>query len=522
MTFLKTPSDENSATQPVAGSNNNNRNDSGTTSLDASVITRRARLKQSGAVVFTILTILAAAAAGYFTLILASSTEFTVGPVHAQFALTPAWTGKSIVDLPPAGTIEADTHTGPAVVEYTLKEIAVSNASELTDPGSPSRQALQNWQEPVDSQIRSIVLRTLLISALAGGVVALLMKRRWQWGLGGAAIALAVTVLVAGTVWQTYDTAAFREPHYTGSLTYAPEVVTFSEETLANLDKYEDRVPEIAASLYNTISQLHQLPAALPQDDVITVLHVSDMHSSQAAANLVKQTLDLYKADFVIDTGDLTDMGTPFEAKYASTYLPLAKPYVWVAGNHDSPDTASAMRAIDGVVVLEDQFRDVGGIRVGGFPDPASLSSNPAPSSDQVQSEEARRILRLVNDEKFKPFIVAVHDPKQAALMAGQVPVVVDGHTHEEDVSVRDGTVYLDAGSTGGGGFRGFNGNRESPSSLQVLYIQKDPLKLVAVDSISIFGFSQEFSVTRHVFAADEGRFGPVQASLPFAEPVLR
>jgi hypothetical protein len=47
-----------------------------------------------------------------------------------------------------------------------------------------------------------------------------------------------------------------------------------------------------------------------------------------------------------------------------------------------------------------------------------------------------------------------------------------------------------------------------------VLYISKDPLKLEAIDTISINGFSQEFSVVRRVFGQEEGRFGRVEASL--------
>ncbi|MHB9054279.1 MAG: hypothetical protein ACYC5F_09905 [Thermoleophilia bacterium] len=49
------------------------------------------------------------------------------------------------------------------------------------------------------------------------------------------------------------------------------------------------------------------------------------------------------------------------------------------------------------------------------------------------------------------PFMVAVHDPKQAAMLAGKVPVVVDGQTHRQGITVDKGTVFLNAGSTGGG-----------------------------------------------------------------------
>ncbi|MCL4473195.1 MAG: metallophosphoesterase family protein [Actinobacteria bacterium] len=465
----------------------------------------RAALIKGLRVLFTLVTIAATVIAAYFALILSSSTEVAIGPVRVEFSLKPALHGKSIVDLPPAGSIEADTHTAPAVVNYSLKEISVADVGELTDPGSPSRQALDNWRDPVGAGVRSLILRVALVTVLVGAAVAGLLQRRWRWALAGAALGLFTAVAVGGMAYTSYDTSAFSEPRYEGGLTYAPEILDFSQQTLANLNSYEDRVPEIADSLYRTVSALHQIPQAPPEADTIRVLHVSDMHSSAAGADLTKSAVKLYNADFVIDTGDLTDLGTSFEMGYPATYLPLPVPYFWIGGNHDTPLVTRTMRETPGVTVLGDEFKTAGDMVIGGFPDPAALSITPEPSSDVIQAKEAARIAGLVDAQKPRPFMVAVHDPKQAVLLAGKVSVVVDGHTHRQGITVDKGTVFLDAGSTGGGGFRSFNHDAETPNTLQVLYIRKDSLKLVAVDSISISGFSQEFSVTRRVFGPDEG-----------------
>ncbi len=460
---------------------------------------------------FAAFTVAAASIAAYYALILTSPTEVTVGPLRVEFSVTPSWHGKSIVDIPPAGSIEADTHSGPAIINYSLKEIAVDDIGGLTDPGSEARIALDNWRDPVGAKARSLIFKVILATMLTGGAVAGLLQRRWRWAFAGMAVGLGTALAVGGLAYGTYDTAAFSEPRYSGGLAYAPDVLAFSQDTLANLDAYEDRVPEIADSLYRTISELHQLPQAPPEDGSIRVLHISDMHSSAAAARLTKNVVDLYKIDFVIDTGDLTDLGTSLEVGYPSTYLPLPVPYIWVAGNHDTPTITRTMQSIPGVTVLDGQFTTEDGIVVGGFPDPASRSASPQPSNDIVQAQEALKIAALVDSRQPRPFIAAVHDPKQAGRLDGKVAVVVDGHTHRQDIEVRSGTVFLDAGSTGGGGFRSFGQNGESPSSLQVLYIRKEPQKLMAVDTITIYGFSQEFSVTRRVFAADEGVMSEVE-----------
>lgn len=452
-----------------------------------------------------VLTVCVAIITAYYAIILVSPTEVTVGPVRAEFSLKPALHGKTLVDLPPAGSIEADTHSSPAIVNYSLKEISVDEVDELINSGSEARAQLENWREPVDREATSMIVKVTLAAMLAGGAVAGLLHRRWRWALAGVAAGLATVLVVGGLAYGTYDTEAFNEPRYSGSLTYAPEILAFSQETLANLDQYEERVPEIAESLYRTVSALHQLPQVPPDEDTIRVLHVSDMHSSAAAAGLVRNTADLYDIDFVVDTGDLTDLGTSFEVRYPSTFLPMKVPYIWIAGNHDSPTLISTMKTTAGVTVLADSFVEEYGIVIGGFPDPASLSLNPQPSGDARLAQEAARIAGIVGSHNPRPFIVGVHDPREAARLGGMVPVVLMGHTHRESVTVENGTVFLDAGTTGGGGFRSFEHDGESPNSLQVLYIKKDPMKLVAVDSISILGYSQEFSVTRRVFAADEG-----------------
>lgn len=454
---------------------------------------------------FAALTVIASVVVAYYVMILVSPTEITVGPVRAEFSLKPALHGKTVVDLPPAGTIEADTHSSPAIVNYSLKEISVNEVDDLVSIDSEARAQLENWREPLGREAASMIVKVALVSVLAAGAVAGLLHRRWQWALAGMGSGLVTVLLVCGLAYGTYNIQAFNEPRYSGSLTYAPDVLAFSQETLANLDEYEDRVPEIAESLYRTVSALNQLPAAPPEEDTIRVLHVSDMHSSAAATGLTRTTADLYDVDFIIDTGDLTDLGTSLEARYPSSYLPMKVPYLWIAGNHDTPTIIKTMESTPGVTVVGGRFVQESSILVGGFPDPAALSISPQPSSDGRLAQDAARIGGIVDSQSPKPFIVAVHDPKQAARLDGKVPVVLNGHTHRESVVVSNGTVILDAGSTGGGGFRSIAPGGESPSSLQVLYIRKDPMKLVAVDSISIFGYSQEFSVTRRVFAADEG-----------------
>lgn len=466
-------------------------------------------------------TLMLAAVVAYFTLAAASATDVTVGPLRVELSLRPSWTGSTVVEIPPAGAVEADTHTAPVAVAIAVKEITVTDIDELTDPESETLRALENWQEPVRREMVKMVARGVLIAALAGALVAGALRRGWKWGLGGAVTGALVAVVLGATAYATYDVSAFSEPNYTGSLARAPEIIAFSEQTLANLDTYGDRVPEIAESLYRTVSELHQLPAEFPEGETIRVLHVSDLHNSPAGASLISRVAGLYSVDMVIDTGDTAELGLAAEADYPRSYLPLPAPYIWIAGNHDKPEMAAAMAEVPGVTVLKDSFTEAAGLTIGGFFDPAARVPGPESLADAQIAEDAERIAAVVAAHQPRSFLVAVHDPRQGARLAGLVPVVLNGHTHNAGIAVRDGTVFLDAGTTGGGGYRGFEDERESPSSLQVLYVQKKPLKLLAVDSITIYGFSQEFNIKRRIFSSGEGRLMQEEALAPGASSSL-
>ncbi len=91
----------------------------------------RAALIRGLRILFALVTVAATVIAAYYALILSSSTEVAIGPVRVEFSLKPALHGKSIVDLPPAGSIEADTHSAPAVVSYSLKEISRRSPSAM-------------------------------------------------------------------------------------------------------------------------------------------------------------------------------------------------------------------------------------------------------------------------------------------------------------------------------------------------------------------------------------------------------
>ena len=79
---------------------------------------------------------------------------------------------------------------------------------------------------------------------------------------------------------------------------------------------------------------------------------------------------------------------------------------------------------------------------------------------------------------------MAVHDDRMAEDVAGRVPLVISGHFHETTATVRNGTLYLRIGTTGGSGAGIFRG-LDIPFSAEVLYFSRGPEpRLIAYDVI--------------------------------------
>jgi hypothetical protein len=110
-----------------------------------------------------------------------------------------------------------------------------------------------------------------------------------------------------------------------------------------------------------------------------------------------------------------------------------------------------------------------------------------------------------------RPELLAVHDLRQAEGVAGWVPVVVAGHTHERSSSSQDGTTFLTVGSTGATGLGSFMVDTRAAYEAEVLRF--DGSRLVAVDYVTLRGVSGAFTVERQVVDPPEppARDGPAR-----------
>jgi predicted MPP superfamily phosphohydrolase len=268
-------------------------------------------------------------------------------------------------------------------------------------------------------------------------------------------------------------------------------------------------------------------------DDVVTVLHISDIHLNPLGFDLTDRLVRQFGVNVVVDTGDITSWGTEVESATLARIRAVGVPYVFVRGNHDSLRTQRAVAANRNAVVLDGGVAVVGGLVFAGLGDPrftpdaevtlptpsssspagaataAGPGTSPRPStapaavgkgedSELVEGRRLEGIIRSWNEaHPDQPVAVAAfHEPAGTPPLDGVVPLVLSGHLHHRSVTdYPAGTRLMIEGSTGGAGFDSLSkagGNEPVPLDATVLYFARTGPRagqLLAYDDVTVGGF---------------------------------
>lgn len=440
-------------------------------------------------------------AGAWLGLVVAGAQTTDMGPF--QVRLEGAFgSGQTVVALPPFGHIAADTHTAPLRLEATLQNVDVQGLSDTIE-GMPTAELASQVEAEARSSVRPFALRVLGVTAAGALVLALLVYRRDPRKIG---VAVGAAVLLVGgsevAAWQTYRPDAFAEPTFSGSLELAPQLVGPVREVTQRIDEFRAELERIVDGAVRTYTALE--PDGTGKGDEVRVLHISDIHLSPLGTDFATKIARGFDVDLVVDTGDLTSYGTTAEQVILSEVSRFDLPYVFVRGNHDSMDLQRAMRDIPNAIALDGRATRVEGLLIYGLGHPAFTEDKTADLEHPEVVAKARgasaRILDDLEGMTRSPDVVAVHDDRMAEDLAGRVPLVISGHFHDPLTAIRQGTLYLRVGSTGGAGVNIFSEEGGVPLSAQILTFRTSDTgsELVAYDRIEQSPTSGSLTVRRH------------------------
>lgn len=402
--------------------------------------------------------------------------------------------------IPPIGKISAKTHDTPLKFVISLKNIDMELVQKLFSESLQQQHLIDKTQQELIKVTKLFVLRILLLAALGGmfGIFLLRRSKPVTYVRGAIIGAILMGILFLGT-YNTYDTDSFLTPKYEGILQAAPWMIGLAEEAIGKLDTLGDQMQVMANNLYDLFEKIDTLKPLASNEGTLRLLHISDIHNNPAGYDFVQQIAKNFNVAAILDTGDISDFGTPLEAQLIKRLEGLGVPYIFTSGNHDSPDIVKAMNALSNVLVLDGDVIDLYGLRILGIGDPAATTSNITPPSIELAGEYIRKIEGILVKEKIPIDILMVHNPGIAKHFSGKFSTILHGHNHQIKILEDKGTYILDAGTSGAAGIRGLQTVNELPYSVILLHFRKDAdlVKLVAVDSLKVYNLKSGFSLER-------------------------
>lgn len=449
---------------------------------------------------------------GAFSVTFFGAQTFHWQAFAVNVSIRPAWHGQTHLVFTPLGEIRAFTHHAPLLLQVSLQAVNLEQLHSLiahqTAPAA-LQSAFTQWAQ---RQLVGFSLHEVLCGLLGGLLAPLLLRARRvrEWlaaGLiGGGSVAGALFLSL-----HTFDRRAFDNLTYVGSLRQAGTVISLARTAFGSAQVLNERLRLVAANVNTLYGRINAMSTADETGPTVRILHISDIHNNPAAVSFVQALATRFDVQAVVDTGDLTDFGTPVEAKLTHGLGLLRVPHVFVAGNHDSQATLRAVAASRSTVILNGQPVQVAGLTVLGLPDPSSAragvgSVDTPPAALAVAGAQ---LAAAVHALPQPPDIVCVHNPVQADMVLGKVPLVLCGHLHRAYVTRNGRTIICNAGTTGGAGLRYFDRSEGVPLSAAVLTFTRAPHPhLLFVDMVVLSGSLDEYSITRSTFSDPDARPG--------------
>ncbi|QNP67419.1 metallophosphoesterase family protein [Streptomyces genisteinicus] len=439
-------------------------------------------------------------------LLIVGNVRTPVGPMDTTMTLRPSLTGGTKINVSPLGALRLDSHVAPLRLDVDVDRLDPARSQALVD--NPER--FSGLQDEVSADVldgtTGLALRSCVAVVTGATALGLAVYRRPRRALAAGGLALALLAASAGSAAATWNPKSVLEPQFDGLLTSAPSVVGNARSIVTEFDVYQKELARLVTNVTKLYDATSTLPAYAPDPDTLRVLHVSDIHLNPAAWHIIRSTVEQYRIDVIIDSGDTMDHGSAAENGFLDAIPGLGAPYVWVRGNHDSRTTQEYLSRMKNVHVLDDgRAVTVAGVRIAGSGDPQfTPDRSVVAQGDPAERMTGIRLASALRDQERAgtPVDIAVaHNPTAAAETDGTVPLVLAGHIHKRKNEVMElGTRLKIEGSTGGGGLRAVQNEKPEKVRASVLYLDRGNRRLQAWDEITLGGLGLTTAeVSRHV-----------------------
>jgi predicted phosphodiesterase len=421
----------------------------------------------------TVATVIAATlGAAYVALNTYTQTEnLSVGQI--QVSVDPGHKGALDLYVPLVdwGVRFEDAIRLPVRLQVDLRTLDRGAVAKVANGGSLDLQDVRDEaRDALTSYLINLVLITIACAAAMGLLVAFAVRHRHSPRLRytvGAVIATTAAI-AAALIILLPPRGQIDEPQYYAfgpDIPRALEAVEQAQQSTRQLDQ------ELDAQLVGLARLVTRPSERTSLTDRPTITIASDLHNNFFALPVLDRAVNDGPLFFA---GDLTDRGSPLEARLVSRVVGLGHPFVFVSGNHDS-DSLEIDLARRGATVLTEQgklkadgthgdvIQDIDGLKVAGYSDPFErrrgenfkdrYEPQPTPTMTDAFTAWLRQQIGKVD-------VVMVHEP---LLIAPAIEILKDdpparplvfivGHTHKAAIERYPGVTVINGGSVGAGG----------------------------------------------------------------------
>ncbi|OWZ83117.1 metallophosphoesterase family protein [Natranaerobius trueperi] len=430
---------------------------------------------------------------------LLSTSTYNLGPFMIEAELKIIDHGLTTIDLSPIGEVSAETHSSPVKLNVNLESMDLDKLTKLV-MSPPKEDLVLEFENQIHSIIRSFSIKLIVLGG-AGGFFGTLISgyRNRDKLLFGTLFPTLVIIALLLLTFFTYDVNAFENPEFDGVLEAYPWVMGVVDDSLRALDDVSLQLQTLSENLFMFFEKVRDLEGLGAIEGDHKVLHVSDIHNNPASLDLVAQIVRNFQVDMIIDTGDITDYGSPLEAELASRISGFNVPYVFISGNHDSPQVIKRLESVENVHAINNkEIIEVLDFKIAGIEDPSADSTAMTVPDESFLDDYAIRLEQLIEEKGVEPDILGVHHPHIAEHFREDIPIILTGHTHRPDVDKEEGELIVNAGTTGAAGIRGLEGGADIPYSMAVLHFNRDK-KPVAIDLIKVRHLESGYRIERFV-----------------------
>jgi predicted phosphodiesterase len=465
----------------------------------------RAAVKMARHVAAVVLVVVATLFGAFMALKTYTQTqELSVGRV--QISVEPGHKGALDLYVPLVdwGVRFEDAIRLPVRLHVDLRTVDRGAVAKIANGGNLDLQDVRGEaREAIKSYLLNLIGIALLSALALGTLVAFAIRHRSGPRLRYKVGAALLTTVLIGVALVTLlpPRGTISDPQYYAFGPDIPRALQAVEAAQASTKQLDQ---ELDAQLVGLARLVTRPSERTPITNQPTITIASDLHNNFIALPILERATSSGPLFFA---GDLTDRGSPLEARLVSRVVGLGKPFVFVSGNHDSDSLERDLARLGAIVLTEkgrlnrdgsygDVIQKIAGLRVAGYSDPFErragenfkdrFQAEPTPTQEDAFTAWLRPLIGKVD-------IVMVHEPALFAqaleILKDQPPsrplVFVTGHTHKAEIEPYAGVTVVNGGSVGAGG----TGNLTEPTKMgiaRLIFTSEPSFQPLAADLVEI------------------------------------